>query len=131
MQLSQTSTHWTAQHCSSEKISQLNSVLMFSIGSGEFKDKTERKSKNLVKTKNTSTSAGKPAANEPIKKITMGSHWEQTGYPLAYQLSRRVEDVAVELSIRQKGGWQPLKKHVEELYEISAILKGLELRKKR
>lgn len=56
----------------------------------------------------------------------MGSHWDNTGYSKLYQLYRRVEDVARELANRNRKGWAPLKKHVEELYDISIELKVLD-----
>lgn len=90
----------------------------------KFKGKITRKSERPALMPKKST-------KEITKKPTMGAHWETTNYPVNYQLSRRVEDVAVELSKRQKKGWQPLRMHVEELYEISYILKGLELKPKR
>ena len=45
-----------------------------------------------------------------------------------YQLHLDVERIAHELRVRHKNGWQPLKKHVVELYEISTKLKVLDKR---
>jgi hypothetical protein len=39
-----------------------------------------------------------------------------------YQLHLDVERIAHELRERNKKGWQPLKKHVAELYDISSKL---------
>jgi hypothetical protein len=57
----------------------------------------------------------------------MGAFWKDTKYSSLYQLYRRVEDVACQLGERQKKGWAPLKKHVSELYDISAQLKALDM----
>lgn len=59
------------------------------------------------------------------KTQVMGAHWKDTGYSPLYQLYRRVESVARELHERQKGGWSPLKRHVDELHDISIQLKVL------
>ena len=64
-------------------------------------------------------------AKQKAKKL-MGEHWESTGYPKVYQLSRRVETVAHELAERRSYDWAPLKRHVEELYAIAGELKILD-----
>lgn len=60
--------------------------------------------------------------------LPMGAHWERTNYPPLYQLYRRVETVTRELRDRQKRGWAPLRKHVDELHAISIHLKVLDKR---
>ncbi len=60
------------------------------------------------------------------KSQPMGAHWKETGYSPLYQLYRRVETVARQLRKRQKSGWAPLRKHVDELYDISIQLKILD-----
>jgi hypothetical protein len=58
--------------------------------------------------------------------LPIGAHWERTSYPPLYQLSRRVETATRELRDRQKRGWAPLRKHIDELREISIQLKVLD-----
>ena len=56
----------------------------------------------------------------------IGSHWDDTSYTKLYQLYRRVETVARELEQRRQRKWQPLKIHIDELYDISLQLKVLD-----
>ena len=58
-------------------------------------------------------------------KRPMGEHWKKTGYPAPYQLCRRVEAVANQLSKRQKAGHAPLVAHIRELDAIAIELKTL------
>jgi hypothetical protein len=53
---------------------------------------------------------------------------EQVKSPFSelYQLHLDIERIAHELRERNKKGWRPLTKHVEELYEISMKLKRLD-----
>jgi hypothetical protein len=63
--------------------------------------------------------------------LPMGAHWVRTNYPPLYQLYRRLETVTRELHDRQKGGWAPLRKHIDELRDISSRLKVLDMESAR
>ena len=67
--------------------------------------------------------------NRDKKPELMGAYWRDTNYSPLYQLYRRVETVASQLCERQKNGWAPLKKHVNELYDISIQLKVLDMKR--
>lgn len=56
----------------------------------------------------------------------MGAHWSRTNYSKLYQLYRRVENVAVKLEERRRGGWVATKDYIEELLDIAAQLKVLD-----
>ena len=59
-------------------------------------------------------------------KVLLGAKWAETSYPKLYQLHRRVENVAIELEMRRKGGWCATKPYIEELFDIAIQLKALD-----
>lgn len=66
-----------------------------------------------------------------VKRTLVSAHRKDSGYPPLYQLHYRVETVAAQLAERQKGGWVPLKRHVDELFDISTKLKALDMTRGR
>ena len=56
----------------------------------------------------------------------MGAHWNNTSYPKAYQLHRRVEKVAVALNKRRQNGHVATLPFIDELFDIAEQLKILD-----